>query len=142
MKKIIITFGLIICVFPATAVLQSKPDGKSPCRSVNGTQAESNACARLKYRQADGEMKEVYRRLISELSKYSNDGKLRRKLEQAQWLWLLYRDANCGSEALIYHGGSIRPAVYNSCLSSITEGRTKRIKIFFETITKQQFLAA
>ena len=134
MKKIPITFSLIIYLFLAAAASQDKPDGKSPCQSVNGTQAEANACALLKYRQAAAEMKRLYKRLVSELSKSSDNGELKQKLEQAQSLWLLYRDTHCESEALIYLGGSLRPAIYKSCLASITEERTERMKMFLAAI--------
>ena len=135
MKKILITLCLIAYICSATVISQEKlDDRKSPCDGTNGTQAEANACARLKYKQAEAEMNRVYKRLITELSGYGDDGRLQEKLRRAQSLWLRYRDANCDSEALIYQGGSIRPAVYNSCLASMTEERTKRMKTILAEI--------
>jgi uncharacterized protein YecT (DUF1311 family) len=86
------------------------------------------ACARAKYKQADAEMNRVYEQLMSELA--GDDDKARQKLRQAQLLWLQYRDANCESEASIYEGGSIRPAIYSLCLASVTQERTKRMRAF------------
>lgn len=77
-------------------------------------------------------MKHVYDQLLSELSGFGSEGKAEQKLRQAQSAWLQYRDANCESEASIYEGGSIRPAVYYSCLASITQERVARMKEFLK----------
>ena len=65
-----------------------------------------------------------------------DDNKDQQKLRQAQLVWLRYRDANCESEASIYDGGSIRPAVYSTCLASITQERTRRMRAFL-AVTRQ-----
>ncbi|MFN2511088.1 MAG: lysozyme inhibitor LprI family protein [Pyrinomonadaceae bacterium] len=88
--------------------------------------ADANACARHQYEKADVEMNRVYGQLMSELA--GEDDKNQRKLRQAQMLSLKYRDSNCESEASIYEGGSIRPAIYSHCLASITQERTRRLK--------------
>jgi uncharacterized protein YecT (DUF1311 family) len=54
----------------------------------------------------------------------------RPKFQEAQSLWLKYRDANCDGESSIYEGGTIRPTVYYSCLASVTRERTNGIKAF------------
>ena len=96
------------------------------------TQAEANACSRREYEEADAEMNKVYDQLMSELS--GGGGKDQQKLKQAQLLWLQYRDANCESEASIYEGGTIRPAIYNLCLTSMTRERAMRIKAFLAEV--------
>ena len=121
---------LILAIFALSSVTASQQKGNPPCNSTSGTQAEANACARFKFQQANDQMKDVYEQLLSELSGYGSDGKAQQKLRQAQSVWLQYRDANCDSEASIYEGGSIRPAVYYSCLASITLERTARMKEF------------
>ena len=117
-------------------ISQEKQAGNSPCESSMGTQTEANACARYKYKQANSDMNQVYVQLMTELSGFGSDGKTQHKLKQAQSIWLQYRSANCESEASIYEGGSIRPAVYYSCLASMTEERTKRMKEFL-AVTRQ-----
>jgi uncharacterized protein YecT (DUF1311 family) len=76
-------------------------------------------------------MNAVYKQLLAELA--GNEDKDQQRLKQAQLLWIQYRDANCESEASIYDGGSIRQAVYNTCLASITEERTRRMRAFLTT---------
>lgn len=108
---------------------QKKGAVKSPCID-NETQADANPCARYKYEKADAEMNRVFGQLTSELVGFNGAEKLR----QAQMLWLKYRDANCESEASIYEGGSIRPAVYSHCLASRTQERTMRMKAFLAEV--------
>lgn len=130
MKRIFIGGVAIICALCAASLSQDKKPGQPPCGET-GTQAEANVCARLDYQRADAEMNGVYQRLTNELA--GDGGKAQEKLRRAQDTWLQYRDANCESEASLYEGGSIRPAVYYSCLASVTRERAKRL---------EQFLAA
>jgi uncharacterized protein YecT (DUF1311 family) len=117
----------ITCAFTIVALPQKKEARKSPCEGTE-TQAEANACARAKYKQAEVEMNRVYEQLMAELA--GDDDTNQQKLRHAQLLWLQYRDTNCESEASIYEGGSIRPAIYSLCLASVTHERTKRLKAF------------
>lgn len=130
MKRIFVSLIIITCFF-STAVLPQKKGEKSPCVD-NETQVGANACARFKYEKADAEMNRVYGQLMSELA--GEDDRNQQKLRQAQLLWLKYRDSNCESEASIYEGGSIRPAVYSHCLASITQERTRRMKAFLAEV--------
>jgi uncharacterized protein YecT (DUF1311 family) len=134
MKTILISLFFITHFLGMVALSQQKGAGQSPCESNNGTQAEANACARRKYNQADAEMSRVYGQLVSELSKYKYGDRDQQKLKHAQSRWLKYRDANCESEASIYEGGSIKPAIYYACLGSLTEERTRRMRAFLAVI--------
>lgn len=134
MRTILISLFFITHLLGMVATSQQLGTGASPCESNGGTQAEANACARYKYNQANAEMSRVYEQLMSELSGDRDDGKGQGKLKEAQSLWLKYRDANCDSEASIYEGGSIRPAIYYACLASVTEERTRRMRAFLATM--------
>jgi uncharacterized protein YecT (DUF1311 family) len=133
MKRILIGVVMVICLLSASSLSQEKRGSEVPC-GENGTQAEANACARREYQKADAEMNKLYGRLMTELADYR--GNDQQKLQRAQVLWLQYRDANCESEASIYQGGSIRPAVYNSCLASVTRERAQRLAEFLATTTQ------
>ncbi|MGI9066626.1 MAG: lysozyme inhibitor LprI family protein [Pyrinomonadaceae bacterium] len=133
MKRILIGVIVVICSLSANSLSQEKRGSEVPCGET-GTQAEANACARLEYQKADAEMNKLYGRLMTELADYK--GNDQQKLQRAQALWLQYRDANCESEASIYQGGSIRPAVYNSCLASVTRERTQRMAEFLAATTQ------
>ncbi|WP_259236807.1 lysozyme inhibitor LprI family protein [Aeromonas sp. BIGb0445] len=56
---------------------------------------------------------------------YAIGGHLGNKLKSAQRAWLTFRDAQCRYEAGVYDGGSIAPLVHSSCLTNLTEQRTK-----------------
>ena len=127
MKIFLIGVISAVCSLSAASLPQEKRAGESPC-GENGTQAEANACARREYQKADAEMNRVFDRVVAELAVYGGGQQL--KLRRAQASWLRYRDANCESEASIYDGGSIRPAVYHSCLASVTRERARRLEDF------------
>lgn len=127
MKRILIGIIIITCSLSAVSHSQEKRVSRPPC-GEHGTQAEANACARREYQKADSEMVAVYHRLMIELASYGD--KHQQRLRRAQASWFQYRDVNCENEAAIYEGGSIRPAVYYSCLASVTQERAKRLEEF------------
>lgn len=133
MKKILIGAIAVICSLSAASFAQERRATQVPC-GENGTQAEANACARREYQKADAELNKVYRQLMAGLAAFR--GKDQQQLRRAQELWIEYRDANCESESSIYLGGSIRPAVYNSCLASVTQERARRL-VEFLAVTRQ-----
>ncbi|MFM4877940.1 lysozyme inhibitor LprI family protein [Aeromonas caviae] len=47
------------------------------------------------------------------------------RLRTAQRAWIAFRDAQCRYEAGVYEGGSMAPMVHSSCLTQLTEARTK-----------------
>lgn len=133
MKRILIGVIIITCALSAVTHSQEKRASSSPCGEY-GTQAEANACARREFQKVDAEMVAVYDRLMTELASYG--GRHQQRLRRAQASWLQYRDANCESEATIYEEGSIRPAVYYSCLASVTRERARRLEEFL-VVTRQ-----
>lgn len=133
MKRILTGVIVVICSLSPNSLSQEKRRSEVDCGEY-GTQAEANACARREYQRAQAEMNKLYGRLMTELASYK--GNDQEKLRRAQALWLQYRAANCDSESSIYQNGSILPAVYNSCLASVTRERAQRLAEFLAT-TKQ-----
>lgn len=130
-KRVLVIVMVGTCFLSVRALSRPQGAGEPPC-GKEGTQAEANACSRRDYEKAQAEMNAVYEQLMTELS--GRAGKDQRKLEQAQSFWLQYRGANCESEASIYEGGTIRPAIYNTCLASVTRERTGRLKAFLAEV--------
>jgi uncharacterized protein YecT (DUF1311 family) len=127
MKRFIIC-SILICVACTSLHAQKKKPPSDPCKNAM-SQAEINLCTRRSYEAADAEMIKILSLVKKEVSTF--EGALE-KLEAAQAKWVEYRDAACDSEAVLYTGGSIRPTILNSCLTSITTERTKRLKVFLE----------
>ena len=130
-KRILTAVLIVVCFQGVEALPRRQSLSEIPCGKY-GTQAEANACARRDFEQAEAELKGVYEQLVTELA--GRDGGGRRKLEKAQSLWLQYREAACESEAAIYEGGSIRPAIYNGCLADVTRERTNRLRVFLDEV--------
>jgi uncharacterized protein YecT (DUF1311 family) len=103
-----------------SANAQKPPD--DPCPNAQ-TQGEMNQCAGNAYKAADGELNQLYRKLVAMLDA---EGKI--QLKAAQTAWLKYRDAHCEFVADQYKGGSMRPMIHAFCLADVTKDRTTELK--------------
>ncbi|WP_249126422.1 lysozyme inhibitor LprI family protein [Aeromonas popoffii] len=99
----------------AVSTVQASDDCKEPM-----TQAAMNICAMQDYTKADAELNAAYKKLVAALDKEQLG-----RLKTAQRAWITFRDAQCRYEAGVYEGGSIAPLVHSSCLTKLTEQRTK-----------------
>ena len=127
MRVVVVAILMAFCLLFGPAIFaQRKRTPQLPCEKTAQTQLELNNCAHLAYVKADAEMNRVYKQLMASSSESGE--KYQQKLKEAQVAWLKYRDATCESEAVINEGGSIYPMIYDYCLASVTEERTKRLK--------------
>lgn len=62
----------------------------------------------------------TYKKRVASLEKAQLE-----RLRTAQRAWIAFRDAQCRYEAGVYEGGSMAPMVHSSCLTQLTEARTK-----------------
>lgn len=88
----------------------------------SGTQTQMNACAYRDYNRADAALNQAYKHAMSKLSDPTKT-----KLQQAQRLWIPYRDAACDAEASPFEGGSLQPLIRATCLQDLTETRTQNL---------------
>ncbi len=95
---------------------------KDPCPNAQ-SQLEMNQCAGNAYNAADGELNQVYRKLVALL-----DAEDKAQLKLVQTAWLKYRDAHCEFVGDQYKGGSIRPMIHAFCLADVTKNRTTELK--------------
>ena len=121
MKRILPALLLSCVAFSASAPAQRRA-AKDPCRDPQ-SQAEMNMCAAKKFKAADAELNKVYNRLASMLE----GGNLAR-LKAAEVSWLKYRDDDCGYEAGLFEGGSMRPLILSSCMERVTKARTAELR--------------
>ncbi|MGB7440160.1 MAG: lysozyme inhibitor LprI family protein [Coleofasciculaceae cyanobacterium] len=92
------------------------------------TQAQINTCAGLQANKADEQLNQVYRQLRAKIK----DSPQEQRLINAQLAWIKFRDADCDYAKGQYEGGSIVPTIYASCLSRLTEQRTKELADYLE----------
>lgn len=117
------TVAVVLLLVVATGWTSGQRKKKSdPCANPQ-TQYEINQCAGRDYRAADALLNQTYKRLMAVL-----DDEEKAQLKEAQTAWLKYRDSNCEFEGDQYKGGSMRPAVYASCLATMTTKRTTELK--------------
>ena len=92
--------------------------------ALGQTQAELNSQTRAEFERADTELHRVYERLMARLP----DVEIKRKLEQSQRAWVIFRDAQSAFEADDFRGGSGNPVVRYLSLTESTEQRIKQLK--------------
>ena len=112
---------ILVLLLSGISIAGQKPKD-DPCPNAQ-SQLEMNQCAGNAYKAADGELNQVYRKLVAML-----DAEDKAQLKVAQTAWLKYRDAHCEFVGDQYKGGSIRPMIYAFCLADVTRNRTTELK--------------
>jgi uncharacterized protein YecT (DUF1311 family) len=127
-KKYLLRLALI--VFAVLLIGNAMAQGEDPCKDPQ-TQAQINACAASRYKEADVRLNEVYNRLILLL-----DDPRKARLRAAQLAWIKFRDAHCEFMTAEHAGASIYPVLQYGCLAPLTEARTEELKMVLEEVSK------
>jgi uncharacterized protein YecT (DUF1311 family) len=122
MKSIKCPITLIVTLLLSSISIAGQKPKDDPCPNAQ-SQLEMNLCAGNAYKAADGELNQVYRKLVAML-----DTEEKTQLKVAQTAWLKYRDAHCEFVGDQYKGGSIRPMIHAFCLADVTRNRTTELK--------------
>jgi uncharacterized protein YecT (DUF1311 family) len=122
MKSIKSPIILILALLLSSISIAGQKPKNDPCPKSQ-TQLELNQCAGNAYKAADGELNQVYRKLVAMLDARDKD-----QLKVVQTAWLKYRAAHCEFVGDQYKGGSIRPMIYAFCLADVTKNRTTELK--------------
>lgn len=96
---------------------------QNACLSQAQTRAEILSCHQRAYRQADQTLNQVYRAVRKRLDKPA-----RTQLLNAQRAWLTYRDNNCAAESHLSNRSERSEALYQRCLTRMTEVRTAELR--------------
>ena len=97
----------------------------APCRGP-ATTLDEMQCLIAASKVADERLERTYNRVREVLSKDEQND-----LQQAQRLWLKYRDANCSAERNLYGGGTAAPVVHAACMEADTRERTAELKTMY-----------
>ncbi|MDT9190172.1 MULTISPECIES: lysozyme inhibitor LprI family protein [Limnospira] len=125
-------FGALICTGTWLGFIEanSQVKAQSRCEGMN-TQADLNACAIERYRNADAQLNSTYQRLTSMIS-----ADRRQKLVQAQLSWIQFRDNHCSFVSSTTRGGgggSMSPVIVYSCLTLLTQNRTNDFNHYIQS---------
>jgi len=83
-----------------------------------------NFCAAEQAKTADRKLNQVYKQAIAKFKGTPNE----KQLVTAQRAWIQFRDASCTFERDRFKGGSIAPLMYSSCVTELTQERTKALQ--------------
>lgn len=95
---------------------------QSTCENANTT-IEINRCLRLNYEASDKRLNQVYKQLMSKLSRQE-----RSTLIKIQRQWIKSRDQDCNLEVSINRGGTGYSGFLNQCLERKTTQRTAELQ--------------
>lgn len=98
---------------------------EAPCRDAVAT-ADMAQCFDRAYKNADHELNRVYTEVRAVLA--SQD---QRNLEDAERVWLKYRDATCAAERSLYEGGTAASPAYLACLEEETRRRASDLRAIY-----------
>lgn len=86
------------------------------------SQWEMNDCAELEYTEADKELNDVYKQLMSKLNANEKD-----KLKTEQRKWIVFRDGSA-KESISDVSGTMASGIYSSSLAHHTKKRVEELK--------------
>ena len=117
---------LVGCFFLiGNSLAQHMNAADAPCRSA-GSNAEETQCFVTASQAADKRLNETYTRVRQALSPDEQE-----QLQEAQRLWLKFRDANCTAERSLYGSGTAAPMVYAACVEADTRQRTIELNTMY-----------
>ena len=103
-----------------------------PCSAAEAkTQADANSCWYQQAEQADKVLNTTYNKVIAAMRSSHVDSA---PLVGVQLAWIPARDKTCDYEQTLYDGGSIMPAIYEACVATMTEARTKRLESLLDLV--------
>jgi uncharacterized protein YecT (DUF1311 family) len=97
---------------------------KAQTCSHSANQREWNICAGKEAAASDQRLKQ----LLAEISSRADSAR-RVQLAAVQSKWESFRDSDCTWQADAFLGGSIQPAIYSQCITSLTEARISDLKV-------------
>jgi uncharacterized protein YecT (DUF1311 family) len=101
---------------------------------------DTNACGQIELDKVELKLNQVYQRVLQKMDEISREksniadkSKLKKSFVEAQRLWVRFRKADCDTTYTYWSDGTIRGAMYLSCMTSRAEQRIKELKVYEET---------
>lgn len=99
-----------------------------------------NTCTKIELDKQELKLNQTYQRVLSmfdAVSKAPNQGadksKLKKQLIEAQRLWVRFRKADCDTTYTFWSDGTIRGAMYLSCMIEKTNTRIQDLEAYEQT---------
>ncbi len=92
------------------------------------TQTEMNQCAAIDLAKADAQLNAAYKKLMPQL-----DASQKAEVKAIQLAWIKFKDLNCKFESSSAEGGSMQPLLRDTCLTQLTEARTKVLQDWIQS---------
>ena len=109
------------------------------CSQAVSTQ-DINHCTKIELDKKELELNQTYQQVLKQLDAVSkarptsaNQSTLKKQLVDAQRLWVRFRKADCDTVYTYWSDGTIRGAMYLSCMLNKTDTRIQELKAYTET---------
>ena len=109
------------------------------CKRVIST-PDINACGQIELDKVELKLNQIYQRVLQKMdeisrekSNFADKSKLKKSFVEAQRLWVKFRKADYDTTYTYWSDGTIRGAMYLSCMTSRAEQRIKELKVYEET---------
>ncbi|NNE50996.1 MAG: DUF1311 domain-containing protein [Sulfitobacter sp.] len=116
--------GLVVCLSLLCFLAGNLAQAQNCANPI--TQIDMNQCAQLRYQSADPALNAAWGPAMTFARQIGQQEALRGVQRQ----WISYRDAACTVQASPYKGGSTYPLIWFSCLTDVTETRTRMLQDF------------
>jgi uncharacterized protein YecT (DUF1311 family) len=104
------------------------------------TTPDINACAQLELEKKELELNQTYQRVLRTFdtisktpSSVTDKSTLKQQLINAQRLWVKFRKADCDATYTYWSDGTIRGAMYLSCMLEKTKTRISELQAYTST---------
>jgi uncharacterized protein YecT (DUF1311 family) len=97
----------------------------SPCREAKSDEA-ATTCFDDAYKKARNELTHTVDHIEGTISGTSLE-----KLERAQKLWIMYKNATCDAQSELYSGSSNVPVIRLACLEALTRHRIDELNAIY-----------
>ena len=123
MKKYILIFFAAITYTIAIAKTSTNSNISTCLKKANGVTSEISNCITADTNIQDMRLNKAYRNLMNQEKSIPR----KKKIQEAQRLWIKFRDANCNSYADT-EGGTLEDLAVRECYRKSTEQRAKELE--------------
>ena len=144
MKSKLLKFAFICLISSVLIILNQSTLSQTnqttnPCDNAKTT-LEMRQCADKQYKKGNGELNQLYQKIMIKLDEKIKVSKntliLKSKIIEAQRSWIVFRDKSCEVDRFMYQGGSFEPVALLNCLSGTTWLRVTDLKGLLEEISR------
>jgi len=119
----------VLCILTiASTAFAGETEVKQACKGADsGSYATYNKCSAALYKQADGELNQVFAAVTASAQAHPSSKQVVPSLRASQQAWLTYRERTCELASWV-EGYAGAPAKRSSCMTELARRRIKELE--------------